>query len=96
MMKREKELEKYLLKLCEKRKILCRKLAFPQRSGAPDRLLLKDGHVVFIELKTEVGRVSKLQAMEISSLLSHGGRVYVAANETQINDILDFEFGVWF
>lgn len=55
-----------------------RKLQYPGRKGAPDRLFLKGGRVVFIEFKRP-GKIPKgetLQTRERQRILDHGGEAY--------------------
>lgn len=61
----ESKLERYLVKRCRKLGILCYKFVSPGRRGVPDRILLFQGKVVFLELKA-LGKIpSRLQIREI-------------------------------
>ena len=40
---------------------LCWKFTSPGTAGVPDRVILHDGQIYFVELKTERGRRSKVQ-----------------------------------
>lgn len=48
-----------------------------QRAGIPDILACVNGHFVAIELKTEVGRTSKLQDHNITRIRESGGTAIV-------------------
>lgn len=58
----ESYIEKKLKNGVERRGGVCLKLTSPGRSGMPDRLLLLPGGIaIFVELKTDTGKVSPLQ-----------------------------------
>lgn len=52
-----------------------RKLGYPGRRGAPDRMFIKDGRVVFVEFKRPGKKADALQRRELSKLLAHGADV---------------------
>ena len=68
-------------KLVEKiRKIggIAYKFVSPDNPGVPDRLIiLPDGRIVFVELKSSFGRLAKLQAWQISRMKELGCDVRV-------------------
>ena len=47
----EGRIEEHLLKKCKENKILCWKFTSPSLNGVPDRILMYDGQVIFVELK---------------------------------------------
>ena len=54
------------------------KFVSPQNPGVPDRLVVcPDGAVVFAELKTATGHLSRRQQICIQDLMRHGQRVAV-------------------
>lgn len=53
-----------------------RKLRYPGRRGAPDKLYVKDGRVIFVEWKKPDGRRKGLQKREIRKINDHGGEAY--------------------
>lgn len=58
-------------------------------AGIPDRLvLLPDGRVVFAELKTETGRLSKIQIGVIKKLRGLGMECVVLAGKQEIEEWL--------
>lgn len=57
----ESDIEKYLKDKVEQLGGLCWKFTSPGTAGVPDRIVLHDGKVYFVELKTERGRRSKVQ-----------------------------------
>ena len=68
----EKQIEKSSVQKAKAEGWYTRKFASPSHRGVPDRLFIKNGVVVFIELKTKVGKVSKLQEEELQDLRDHG------------------------
>lgn len=55
-----------------------RKLQYPGRRGAPDRMFIKGGRVVFIEFKRP-GKIpvgETLQSRERDRIVAHGGEAY--------------------
>ncbi|MEF9975010.1 MAG: VRR-NUC domain-containing protein [Clostridia bacterium] len=54
------------------------KFTSPGNDGVPDRIVsAPGGRVVFVELKTDAGRLSKLQARQIDKLMRAGCTVRV-------------------
>ena len=69
MMIDERDVERYLIKECEKRGWLCWKFVSPGRRGVPDRIVIRPGGVAFVEVKRKGGRVSPLQIRRIEELI---------------------------
>ena len=65
----ERDVERYLIKECEKRGWLCWKFVSPGRRGVPDRIVIRPGAVAFVEVKRKGGRVSPLQIRRIEELI---------------------------
>lgn len=62
-MEREKDIEAWIRRRVEDLGGEFWKFTSPGRDGVPDRIaLFPDGRIVFVELKTERGRLSKIQA----------------------------------
>lgn len=72
----EKQIEARMCRMLEKRGCLCFKLQSPGNTGVPDRLILTPGgRVVFVELKTQAGRLSALQTYQIARMRKSGAEV---------------------
>ena len=69
---KESVLEKYLVKRCKEAGILCYKFSSPAQTGVPDRILIRDGQVLFLELKREGEVPTKLQMHHLKSILNTG------------------------
>ena len=86
MGKPEGIIEKYLVAQSDKHGFLCRKFVSPGRQGVPDRIVIGKGHTVFIELKSQTGKLSEIQKQEIKRMLKHGADVRVYNSKQQIDD----------
>lgn len=72
----EKEIEKRMVAEIKKRGGLCYKFVSPCNPGVPDRIVITPaGKVIFVELKTETGRLSKIQRWQRGELLRRGADV---------------------
>lgn len=62
------------------------KFVSPGNPGVPDRLLvLPGGRIVFVELKTEVGRLAAIQKWQIAEMEKRGADVRVLKGMDQVN-----------
>ena len=74
----EKEVEKYLVREVKKIGGVSFKFISPSNAGVPDRIvILPMGKVVFVELKTDKGKLSKLQTAQIRKISELGAEVKV-------------------
>lgn len=69
----ESSVEKTVVDYAEKRGWLVRKLRWIGRVGAPDRIFIRDGRVVFIEFKKPRKKAIGLQGKEGRRIIDHGG-----------------------
>lgn len=68
----EKHLEAKIVAYCKAHDILCYKFSSPAHRGVPDRILIKNGKVLFLELKRPKGMPTALQTREIERIREHG------------------------
>ena len=74
----ERRIEKTLVDKIRKLGGMCLKFVSLGNSGVPDRLIiLPDGRIVFAELKTEAGKLSRIQARMIDEMKKRGADVRV-------------------
>ena len=74
----EKEIERRLGQMLEKRGCLYLKFESPNNPGVPDRIvILPDGRTIYIELKTEIGRLANIQKWQIDRMRKKGADVRV-------------------
>ena len=88
-MKLERELEKEVTNYARKVGILSFKFTSPGRRGVPDRILIGPGGTVFLELKREGEKPTKLQRHYIDAINDSGGTALWADNFGACKDIID-------
>lgn len=72
----ERDIEKKLARLVKELGGLCYKFVSPGNDGVPDRIIITpEGEVWFVELKTETGRLSPRQRLQIDRLRGHNCNV---------------------
>lgn len=85
----EKEIEKKLVEGVKKIGGIAYKWVSPGNDGVPDRMVcLPGGSVVFVELKTEVGRLSGRQKVQIKRLQALGFDVQVLYGAGEVEEFL--------
>ena len=73
---REKDIERWLGERLERLGCLYFKFVSPMNPGVPDRIvILPGGKTVYVELKTEVGRLSNIQKWHIGRMRERGADV---------------------
>ena len=80
--------EEYLVEQAEERGHVCYKWVSPGRRGVPDRILIGNGHVIFVELKSSVGVLSKSQQLMIPRLREHGADVRVIRSRGEVDALM--------
>jgi len=87
---RESTIEARLAREVKKLGGLCYKFTSPGAPGVPDRIIiLPGGIVVFVELKTEIGRLAKIQKWQIEELRKRGANVQVLKGMDQVLAFLE-------
>lgn len=69
---RESTLEAKIVKYCRENGILTYKFSSPAHRGVPDRVMIKDGKVMFMEVKAPGKSPSALQLHEIEKIQKSG------------------------
>lgn len=86
----EKEIEKKFKKTLEAKGCLVYKFASPNCRGVPDRIVITTtGKILFVELKTEKGVLSKLQKVQIKKLLAYGQKVFVLYGLPEVEEFVN-------
>lgn len=81
--------EHYLVEQVKRKGGEIRKLAWVGRSGAPDRVVfLPHGQIMFVECKSDVGKLSRQQLFEHATLLKVGVKVHVVSTREQVDALL--------
>lgn len=85
----EKEIEKKLVEGVQKISGFCFKWVSPGKDGVPDRIiLLPEGKIIFAELKTEKGNLTRRQDFMIKLIRTLGFDVRVLYGMPQVNELL--------
>ena len=83
---RENKVEVYLDREIRKLGGITRK--WTGHAGIPDRIVLIDGTVVFVEVKTVDGRLSSVQKREHERLEGHGANVAIVYGNHGVDEFI--------
>lgn len=87
---KESVIEARLVREVKKRGGLCYKFTSPGNPGVPDRIIiLPGGRTVYVELKTEIGGLAKIQKWQIEELRKRGAVVRVLKGMDQVLAFLE-------
>lgn len=90
----EKDIEKVFRDEIKKAGGKAYKFTSPGNDGVPDRIvMLPDGRIVFVELKTDTGKLSKLQELQCRQIAELGQTVRVLHGLAEVRDFF-LEFGL--
>lgn len=82
---RENKVEKYLDEEVKKLGGITRKWVSPGCDGVPDRIVIVDGIIEFVEAKTVEGKLSVRQTREIDELTCNGAKCHVVYGHTGVD-----------
>ena len=86
---RERDVESYLAKRFGEINVPCVKFIPDGKIGMPDRLvLLPEGRVLWVELKTDNGRLEEIQKLQHKRLRDLGHEVVVVWSKDDVDDLL--------
>lgn len=86
----EKEIERRMVKMVVDRGGLCYKFISPNNPGVPDRLIITpNGRIIFVELKTEIGRLATIQKWQIDQMRKRGADVRVIKGWPQAQALIE-------
>lgn len=86
---KESYIESYLVRKVKEKKGLCLKFVSPGNPGVPDRIIITpDGRTIYVELKTEVGRLAKIQRWQRSEMEKRGADVRVLYGMDAVKEFL--------
>lgn len=90
----EKDIEKLFRDEIKKAGGKAYKFTSPGNDGVPDRIvMLPGGRIVFVELKTDTGKLSKLQELQCRQIAELGQTVRVLHGLAEVRDFF-LEFGL--
>ena len=85
----EKQIERHLIEGVKKLGGICYKFVSPGHPGVPDRMIITpSGRVIFVELKTSTGRLSKLQKYTVEEMQKRGADVRVLSGLDAVKNFL--------
>lgn len=88
MGKPEAIVEGYLAKQAAAYEILCRKVVWQGRLGAPDRFLARNGRMCFVECKALGEELRETQVQEILRLRLQGVVVFTVDNRVGVDKVI--------
>ena len=87
---RERDVEQRLFRAVKRLGLACLKFSPDHKAGMPDRLiLLPAGRVVWVELKTDNGRLSERQRLRHAELMRAGHEVAVIYTPEEVDRFAD-------
>lgn len=87
---KESAIEARLVREVKKRGGLCYKFVSPDNAGVPDRIVITpEGQTIFVELKTLVGRLAKIQKWQLEEMRKRGADVRVLYGLDQVLDFVE-------
>ena len=85
----ESRIERRLVDGVKKLGGMCLKFVSPGTPGVPDRLIIAPtGRIIFAELKTETGRLAKIQRYTIGEMQKRGADVRVVKGIDEVMQLL--------
>lgn len=86
---KESQIERHLVDGVKRLGGLCYKFASPGTLGVPDRVIITaTGRIIFVELKTETGRLAKIQRYTIGEMQKRGADVRVVKGLEEVKQLL--------
>lgn len=90
---RESSIESKLVRMVHERGGLCYKFVSPGNPGVPDRIVITPaGRTVYVELKTEVGRLAAIQKWQHEELRKRGADVRTLKGLEQVKAFVEEVF----
>lgn len=86
---RESQIEAYLVDKIKAIGGLCWKFVSPNVTGVPDRIILIHGRAYFVEVKTETGRLEKIQYHRARQIRDCGLSVTVVKSKEQVDQLIE-------
>ena len=86
---RESQIERFLVRKVKEHGGLCYKFVSPGNPGVPDRIIITpEGKTIYVELKTNTGRLAKVQKWQRSEMEKRGADVRVLYGLDAVKDFL--------
>lgn len=86
---KESQIERRLVEGVKRLGGMCLKFVSPGTLGVPDRIIITaKGRVIFVELKTETGRLTKIQRYVIGEMQKRGADARVVKGIDEVKEML--------
>jgi hypothetical protein len=86
---KESQIERRLVEGVKRLGGMCLKFVSPGTLGVPDRIIITaKGRVIFVELKTETGRLTKIQGYVIGEMQKRGADTRVVKGIDEVKELL--------
>lgn len=86
---KESQIERRLVEGVKRLGGMCLKFVSPGTLGVPDRIIITaKGRVIFVELKTETGRLTKIQRYVIGEMQKRGANARVVKGIDEVKELL--------
>lgn len=86
---KESEIEKRLAKMVRDNGGLCYKFVSPNNPGVPDRIVITPtGKTIYVELKTEIGSLQRIQEWQLGEIKKRGADVRVLKGLQEAKDFV--------
>ncbi|MCQ5028688.1 VRR-NUC domain-containing protein [Flavonifractor sp. DFI.6.63] len=90
---KESKIESRLVQMVRERGGLCYKFVSPGNPGVPDRIVITPGgRTVYVELKTEIGRLAAIQQWQLEEMRKRGADVRVLKGLEQVKAFVEEVF----
>ena len=86
---KESQIERRLVEGVKRLGGMCLKFVSPGTLGVPDRIIITaKGRVIFVELKAETGRLTKIQRYVIGEMQKRGADARVSKGIDEVKELL--------
>lgn len=86
---KESQIERRLVEGVKRLGGMCLKFVSPGTLGVPDRIIITaKGRVIFVELKAETGRLTKIQRYVIGEMQKRGADARVVKGIDEVEELL--------
>lgn len=86
---KESQIERRLVEGVKRLGGMCLKFVSPGTLGVPDRIIITaKGRAIFVELKTETGRLTKIQRYVIGEMQKRGADARVVKGIDEVKELL--------
>ena len=89
----ERDIETYLVKRCKEIGALCDKFTSPQRRSVPDRLIIFNGRVLFVELKATGKKPTEAQVRDHDRRRAAGAEVVWLDSKAGVDSVIFSVYG---